>query len=327
MKSFILFIFFLINLSVAQDWITQCIDLTINTKFNKAESLLTTRIDNGDNSLDVYFYYASVLNSKMTHFENKANQKEFYHALYRVIENGELSLENENLDSKIKAQTLFYVGSAFGYLGFYQGQIGEWFSAARNGSKAHSLLQQAVDTDSTVWDAYLGLGAYKYWLSAKMHWIPFVSDEREEGIALIKKTIEHNPHSRYMAMHQLVYILLNFGDFKQAESIAIELVENYPESQFMYWAYTHVYMKKRSFPQAISAYKKLFKLIDTDNNANPNHRITCLARLADMYARAGECSQANKVKLKIEQDDFFSTDADNDEVDELLLRISEQCAL
>ena len=325
MKSLILLFFFFISSLSAQEWIKTCIDLTINTKFSQAESLLTTRMDNGDSSLEVYFYYASVLNSKMTHFENNADQKAFYSALNKVIEKGKQRLDEDNLDSRTRGKLLFYIGSAYGYLGFYQGQIGEWFSAVRNGSKAHDFLDRAVDTDSTEWDAYLGLGAYKYWLSTKVHWIPFIPDEREEGIALIKKTIRHNAKSRFMAMHQLVYILLDYGDYDQAEEIAKKLVDNYPQSQFMYWAYTHVYMKKKDFPRAIAAYRKLLELIESDPDANPNHRITCLARLADIYARSGDCPQAGKLKMQIEQDGFFKTHHNNDEVTDLLLRISENC--
>lgn len=324
MKFYLLLFFLFVNIALARNWITQCIDLTINTKFDEAESLLTTRINNGDSSLDVYFYYASVLNSKMTHFENNKDQKKFYDILQRVIKQGQRSLKSDSLNNRKRAQILFYTGSAYGYLGFHQGQNKEWFSALRNGSSANKYLQQAVETDSTLWDAYLGLGAYKYWLSTKIHWIPFVPDERKEGIRLIKKTIEHNSYSRYMAMHQLVYILLDFGDYDQAEKIAGKMVEKYPESQFMYWAYSHVFMKKRDFPQAISAYKKLLQLINQDKNANPNHRITCLARMGDMYSRANNCQEANKVKLQVENDTYYITH-NNDEVKDLLKKITERC--
>ena len=324
MKYFFLFVLLLCNALMSQEWIGRCIDLAINSRFNQAESLLTTRLDDGDSSLDVYFYYASVLNSRMTHFENNDYQKEFYKALDRVIEKGERLLNDDTNDFS-RAQILFYMGSAYGYLGFYQGQIGEWFSAVRNGSKAHKFLLQAVQTDSTIWDAYLGLGAYKYWLSTKVNWIPFIPDEREEGIALVKKAIQHHPHSRFMAMHQLVYILLDYGDFDQAEMVASTLVKNYPESQFMYWAYSHVYMKKRDYNQAIAAYKKLLQLIEADDSANPNHRITCLARLADMYARSGACLDAGLIKDQLQQDDYFINHRDNEEVEELLSRISELC--
>jgi len=325
MKSIILFSLVLFNLLIARDWITQCIDYSINTKFSEAESLLTARMNQGDSSLDVYFYYASVLNSKMTHFENNADEDTFYKALNRVIDAGKDSLDGENLKNTERARILFYVGSAYGYLGFYQGQIDEWLSALRNGSKAHDYLQLAVHTDSTLWDAYLGLGAYKYWLSTKVHWIPFVPDEREEGISLIKKTIEHNSYSRYMAMHQLVYILLDYGDFDQAQKVAEELILKYPRSQFMYWAYSHVFMKEKDFPNAISAYKRLLQLINADPNANPNHRITCLARLGDMYSRSDNCDEANKIKSEIEYDDYYTSYKGNEEVNRLLVEISERC--
>ena len=95
----------------------------------------------------------------------------------------------------------------------------------------------------------------------------------------------------------------------------------------MYWAYSHVYMKKRDYPRAISAYKKLLQLIEADDNANPHHRITCLARLADIYARSGACTQAREIRLKINHDNYFKTHTDDNEVNDLLNRISELCGM
>ncbi len=308
-----------------QDWIRQSIDLTINTQFVKAESLLTERMNNGDSSLAVHFYFASVLNSKMTHFENRLENHQFDSALQYVINNGKQHLENPSLQEKEKATILFYIGSAYGYLAFYQGQIGQWFNAIKNGNKATDYLKNAVETDSTLWDAYLGLGTYKYWLSTKIDWIPFIPDQREEGIELIQKTIGHNTFSKYLAMHQLIYILLDFGEFDQAEELAEEIVKAYPQSVFMHWAYSHVFMKKKNFPKAIASYKKLLGLISKDPEANPNHKITCLGRMADMYSRADSCEQALKIQRELNSSSYKEVLAENEEVQRLLSEVSERC--
>jgi hypothetical protein len=325
---YFIFLFLVLNqicLSQNKDWIEQSIDYTINTQFSKAESLLTNRIQNGDTSLAVYFYYASVLNSKMTHFEYKEESQSFYNALQHIITHGEQQLDKYILYNDEKVKTLFYLGSAYGYLAFYQGQIGEWFSAVKNGSKAAGYLEDAVDIDSTLWDAYLGLGTYKYWRSTKIDWIPFIPDQREEGIELIKKTISHDSYSKYLAMHQLVYILLDFGQFDQAQVLAEEIVKAYPESAFMRWAHSHVFMKKKDLPKAIASYKTLLKLIDKDPNANPNHKVTCLGRLADMYARADSCEQVFQIQKKLSSSIYMEIVEENEEVQKLMAEISERC--
>ncbi len=310
---------------LAQDWIKQSIELTINTQFTKAESLLTARMEKGDSSLAVYFYYASVLNSQMTHFENKDQNDSFEHALQQVVNRGASQLEDTILPKKEKARTLFYVGSAYGYLAFYQGQIGAWFSAVKNGNRAADYLEEAIEADSTLWDAYLGLGAYKYWLSTKVDWIPFIPDRREEGIDDIYKTIRYNGHSKYMAMHQLIYILLDFGRFNEAEEFAEEIVAAYPKSIFMRWAHTHVYMKEKNFPKAIASYKALLDLIAGDPNANPNHKMTALGRLADMYARADSCGQALKIIDSLKSIENKKLISMNDEVRRLMNEVLGRC--
>lgn len=325
-KNAFLILYIILGLSYlhAQDWIGKSINLTINTKFSEAESLLIHRIHN-DSSIVDYFYYASVLNSKMVHFENNYDETDFLKAINNVIEIGTKSIELGTGTLKEKAKTLFYVGSAYGSLAYYQGRKGEWFPAVNNGRKAQEFLTKAVETDSTLWDAYLGLGSYKYWLSTKVYWIPFIDDEREEGISLIKKTIKHDSFSKSLAMHQLVYILLDYGDFKQAQKIAEELIVMYPQSQFVYWAYAHVFMKKKEFEKAIAAYQKLLQLIHSDPNANPNHKITCLARMMDMYARAGNCLQAGKTKQRILKDPYYAPIRNNQEAENLIERESKLC--
>lgn len=325
MKNVVILILVSLLPVLAQDWIKQSIDLTINSHFDEAEQLLQNRMQQGDSSLAVDFYYASVLNSKMTHFENQLDEQPFFDALDRVIDNGEKQLNQDNLSAKEKAKISFYVGSAYGYLGFYQGQSGQWLTALSNGESAHNYLEKAVELDSTIWDAYLGLGAYKYWVSTRIHWIPFVPDQRDEGIRLIKKTIENNAYSKYMAIHQLIYILLDYGRFNEARMWAEKVVKIYPESTFMRWAHSHVYMKMKDLPAAIASYKILLDLLENDPQSNPNHRVTGLARLADMYARSDSCQQALSIAEDIRQDNYFSTSPDDDEILRLLREIDERC--
>jgi len=276
-----------------QEWISQSIDLAINAHFAEAESLLTARMSRGDSSVELYFYYASVLNSKMTHNENYDDGEHFLNLLQRVIRMSDRQLQTADslLNSRKRAELLFYRGSAYGYLAYYEGQTGKWYQAMSNGFKAIDDLRLAVETDSTLYDAYLGIGVYYYWKSTKLKfilWLPFFPDRREEGIELIKKSIRNNAIGKYMAMHQLVYILLDYGDYDSALKYAKRLAAAYPQSPFMWWAYAHTFYKRHEYKQAIHAYNKLLGIIEEKNPLNLMHWLHAHVMLAEIYQRIGD---------------------------------------
>ncbi len=301
--SFISLLFLLPHFIYAQDesnngnWVQKSIDLTINGRFDDAEKLLQKRIKNKSDDLESYFYYASLLNSKMTHFENFHNDSLFLEIIDSVNQKTARYLKKKYIDSLQTARILFYKGSAVGYLAFYQGQTGQWLSALENGMDAIDYLEKAVSYDSTLYDAYLGIGVYKYWKSTKLKavlWLPFIKDERSEGIKLIRKATDSASHSKYMGMHQLIYILLDYGDYYRALQYALKAIEKYPESQFMWWAYAHTIYKMHDNLKAIETYKHLLKMINSDPQANPSHKVTCHLRLAEVFLRLekkDECRQ------------------------------------
>jgi hypothetical protein len=289
----ILIIFF--QLCLAKDWIDENIELTINGKFNQALSLLQQRIENDTTDFKSYFYLAATLNSKMTHFENLEFEDEFYTAIEKTIGLvDENQIDNIELPDSTKAQYIFYLGSAYGYRGFFEGRKGNWYSALSDGLKAINLLEESVELDSTLTQAYLGIGTYDYWSSSKLKfalWLPFIPDNRERGIELIKKSLIANGPARYMAMHQLVYILIDFEMFEDAQIYADLIVKEYPQSQFMWWAYSHVFYKKRDYNRAIASYKHLLYLIKSDQESNPAHIIKCNLKLAQLYFESEKYSE------------------------------------
>jgi tetratricopeptide (TPR) repeat protein len=291
-QKIIIFISLIFQIITAESWIDTNIELTINGKFDQALQELEKRIQADSSDFKSYFYLAATLNSKMTHFENLNQEKEFYEAI-----NGTIQLvENKNkkyliIPDSIKAQYLFYLGSSYGYRAFFEGKKGNWYSALSDGLNAIDYLEEAVEIDSTLYQAYLGIGTYDYWSSSKLKfalWLPFIPDNRERGIDLIKKSMYEQGPSKYMAMHQLVYILIDFGAFDEAGMYAEQLIEKYPQSQFMWWAYAHVYYKQRNYEKAISSYLFLLKLIEQDEKANPAHFVKCNLKLVQLYFESNQ---------------------------------------
>lgn len=280
----------------ASDWIQQTIDYTINTHFDSAEAVIDERFAEGDSGLPVYFYKASILNSRMTHFEEDTDLKDFYNILNVIIDKANQLIETDKMsDIRERANVYFYRGSAFGYLAYAQGKNGQWLKALDNGLASIKDLEKSVHIDSTLYDACLGIGVYYYWRSTKlkyMLWLPFVPDMREEGIEQIKLAIEKGKYSAGLGMQQLIYILLDYGRFDDAVPYAEKVIKLYPRSQFMRWAHAHVYYKRHEYDKAIDSYLKLLALIKADPDSNPSHWLFCQVRLAEVYFKQEKYSSA-----------------------------------
>jgi tetratricopeptide (TPR) repeat protein len=310
-------------------WVEDVMEWTINGQFARAEHFLQEQIAATDSALAPCFYLSSVLNSKMTDHESYADAPQFVRLLHFIIGQSSQQLKASPADS-LRARLYFYRGSAYGYLAYYQGQTGQWFKALKNGLKAVDNLKKAVALDSTLYEAYLGLGTYKYWRSTKLKfalWLPFVPDTRKEGISDIKRAVRSPSNSRYMAMHQLIYILTDYGKYDEALAYAQEALKAFPNSVFMQWAYAHTYFKAHRYPQALAAYEHLLELIEAQPQVNASHWLACQVRIAEILRRLGRKQQAHQRSAKVlQRKDTFPNTALNQKRLERAQEIFDQTA-
>jgi tetratricopeptide (TPR) repeat protein len=307
---------FLIDISVSSDtWIQKTIDLTINTSFTDALLTVQNQIDKDSTNYRAWFYLAATYNSRMTHFENDADTDQFNTAIDKTIR----LIENEQeftigLPDSTQAQLLFYLGSAYGYRAYFQGRNGQFISAVANGLKSVGYLNESLEKDSTLYGAYLGIGVYKYWRYSRLSfisWLPMIPDDRDQGIVMINVAISHDSLSKYMAMHQLIYILLDYGKTKEAVELAEIVIKKYPDSQFMWWATAHAYFKDGDYQQADKSYEKLYSLILNDKNKNLNHLLKCQykrAQIAKYQDNYKQCLQRCDEILIYSEQPFLSAE-------------------
>jgi hypothetical protein len=295
MRLFAIIIYFLAYtvLATAADaihpeWMRSNVDLTINTQFDEALKQVRDRIKEYPDDYRACFYLAATLSARMTHFENTADADEFDAAITKTLDLIGKSFADG--DSSERAEKYFYQGSSYGYRAFFLGRQGKWYLAISDGIKATQLLGDAIAADSTLYDAYLGMGSYKYWLYSKIKfitWLPMIPDERELGITMIKKSIERNSLSKYMAIHQLLYILADFGREEEGVDYAEQALARYPDSQFIRSAVAHLYFKKRDYVRAEKEYLRLRELLYRDDNRNSSHVLNCEFKLARIYHDTG----------------------------------------
>jgi len=132
--------------------------------------------------------------------------------------------ENRDLD-----QAYFFMGSAYGLQGRWYAVTRSWWRAYVRGKKGRKYLKKCVEVNPAVYDAYLGLGIFDYYvatlpgtlgLAAKL----FVGGDKQRGIEYVNLTKEKGRFLRIEARLFLVEIYsVHEKDFKAAYAETAEL--------------------------------------------------------------------------------------------------------
>ncbi|MCE1187598.1 MAG: hypothetical protein LWX56_00530 [Ignavibacteria bacterium] len=133
---------------------------------------------------------------------------------------------------------LYYKALAHGYRAYFESESGSWFSAFKRAISAKNCFTDCVANDSTMIDCYVAIGAWKFWSSDKtefIRWMPFVSDERKEGIQLLQQVIRYNTYNRNLAIHSLFWIYVRQKRFREALYLVEPLYKRHPQSRFFLW--------------------------------------------------------------------------------------------
>ncbi len=271
---------------------------TILNDFSGASTTFQTIISQYPDKPFGYFYLGATLQAEMLDQENYAKLDEFKALMKKTIELSR-ALQKKN---KNDPWALFMEGSAHLYHGFMDSKTKKLWGAYRNAVKGTGRLVKAIELDSTLYDAYLGVGSYRYWKSVKtkaIAWLPFLSDEREKGIRMVRTAIEKGQFGRLVGKDQLAWILLHQKKYDEALELALENHRLYPESRFFMWTLVEIYYKSESWKEAFQLYKKLLKIVRDLPDNNHYNEITCLLRMAEISCWKGDYKLANELTGEI----------------------------
>lgn len=130
-------------------------------------------------------------------------------------------------------------GHAQGYRAIWEARSGSWFKALRLGLKAKGSYHDALKRDSLCVDAYVGLGSYHYWKSARTEFINwtglFVKDDKDRGIAELKRAMSEGVFCKAAAAAGLVWVYLDRDMDTEAWSLAERWQAKYPEGKTFLW--------------------------------------------------------------------------------------------
>lgn len=278
----------------AKDLILEGIEKTILCDFDDAKKIYDGLIEDYPDEPVGYFYMAAVIQSQMLDEENFNYKQEFEEFIKKCIKKSK-NLQVERTDDP---WLFFYEGSAYLYQSFLKSKLNDWWGAYRDAGKGVNRLEKSLELDSTFYDAYLGIGSYKYWKSTKikfLDWLPFITDEREQGIKLIIKAIERGEFVSLIGRDQLAWILIDANRLEEAKRYAIKNHELFPDSRFFQWTLNKVYYQNKEWDKAYYGYDSLLQDIKNIQNNNHYNEVACLLRMAEIHYETGQLEKADSL--------------------------------
>jgi tetratricopeptide (TPR) repeat protein len=140
------------------------------------------------------------------------------------------------------------------------------------------------------YEALIAIGSYKYWKSKEMQflgWLPFISDERDEGIKLLEKAVLHSSYNSYLAINSLIWIYIDKGDFRKSVRLSQYALLRYPGSRFFKFGLARAY-EEIDLHKAIKEYYDILNSFSESEKNNRCNEILLKHLIAQQYTKIGE---------------------------------------
>ncbi len=229
--------------------------------FDSAEAYFQRVIQTAPDDPLGYLLMAGLTDLYMLDFSVETREKEFFSFTKQTEQRAKVWLKRYSQDPERLAWAHFYIGAAASYRALYQGRKRRFLSALRDGIRAVRELSKAVELDSALYDAYLGLGVYDVAMSELpkfLRWLPGVDGNRKKrGLAKIRKAATHGLISKYAALDALAWALAYSGKAWEGARIARKLIEEFPSSRTFRWTLGFALFRGGRYSEAFRVYQEI----------------------------------------------------------------------
>ncbi len=263
------------------------ISLTMTEHFDSARVVFGALVKHDPNDFAARLYLAGVDHAEMLDREEYDKKDQFKSAAEHAIELAEDALKRGH-DS---AWAYLTIGNAHAYIASLEAKDGSWWTAMRRGLKAKGAYLDALKVDPNLYDAYLGLGTYHYWKSAKtefINWLPLVGDRKDDGVEELYLAVDSSLFSSDLALNSLVWIHLDRKKPAEALACAQRLHAKFPESRLVRWGLAFSNYSAGRFHEALDHFEAIITSLELDSTQNYFNLIECRYHRAEIYERVGQ---------------------------------------
>lgn len=267
------------------------IELTLNDRFRSADSAFARISAEFVTSPIGPLFAAGNAQAEMLDSESLLRQEDFE----RYLNEAESRVRRASANALSRAESEFMLGVAAGYRAVYESKWGGWLAAIKQGLRAKKHFQKALELDSALCDARLGLGTYYYWKSAKtdwINWLPIVSDERQRGLEFLRRAIYCGVYARETARAALANALVNEREYDAAIAHADTLAMLFPNAKGPIWLKAKAHYALYEWDSAVWQFNLLESRIRAGGTGNYYNLIECAYYRAQCHWGAGRYHEA-----------------------------------
>ncbi len=164
----------------------------------------------------------------------------------------------------------YYDALIYGYRAYFYSISSNLVSAFADGVLSLHSIQKCLEINNKFNEGLIAQGIYKYWKSAQtkwLNWLPFVKDEREEGIKLLENSLKQSSYNFYLAAYSLIWIYIDNNESDKAVTLGKKMLNEYPNSRFFRWGLARAY-QDISKEKAKEIYSEILNSVQQIKNRN-----------------------------------------------------------
>ena len=242
-----------------------------------------------------YFFKAAAYQDWMSTFRTIRYEEKLVHNIDEAIRRGE-SMLRQGQDPWIS----FYVGAAYGYRALFRFRKHDWISAYLDAEKGVEHFKEALEREPLLYDAYLGLGSYHYWRSAKSEtirliafWIP---DKRELGLEQLRFAFKHGRYAVHEAGYDLVAAYYDAGQNEKAMEILSQIIQEKekPGLPDLYYK-GRLLIRFKKWQAVEHTFRELLKAIQSQDIVSVGYQVECQYWIAVALAAQNKKAEARNM--------------------------------
>lgn len=264
----------------------KAITATIDQKYDRALVIIDSVIAHSPAEPIGHLFRAATLQSRMLDYEDDADEAIFMKSTKTCSELSHKLLHKNPND----AYAHFWLGSAYGYEAFHLGKKRRYVEAVHKGWKTIQHLEAAIRLEPGLYDAYLGIGTYKYYRSKLK--LFFLGDESAEGLAMVRQAATHGNYSRYAAINGLTWMLLDENLAAEAYAMTDSVLQAFPRSRFFLWGAAEAAARLKKFERARECYQQIMISLQEERKFSPYLEAVCRSKLARLALQESNLQEA-----------------------------------
>jgi hypothetical protein len=300
--------------------LTTGIDFIVEENYSDAEKVFTNLKNSNPNLPFGSLYLAATEIARSIDFFEEMNSEKVEN-LFEESEEIADSLYDEDEEN---IWHLYFEGLLAGYKAYYSALKGNYYDTFSDGYDSYSYFSQCLEQDTLFYEAYIAIGSFEYWMSAKTEffsWIPFYEDNRANGISLLETAWKKAPYNSHLAAYSLIWIYINEKDYKKAIDLSEEELKKYPSTRFFKWGLANAYQyidKKKS----IEILNQIYDSYQTTGGNITTQKIVIKHKIAMLENKLGNYDSALKLCNEI-LDSCSKIERENSETEDRCFRAKE----